>query len=142
MVVARNDMIPLFHHTYQGNLADAKVFSTVIETIKDRMNGLGFDSNKHTLVFGRGNNSRGNMAMVERLSLHYVGALTPYHHKQLVEDAMCNFQEHDVNGGKMQVYRDKRVIWGQERTVVVFVSEKLKAGPIRGKCQSLQKGKN
>ena len=142
MVVTRNDMIPLFHHTYQGNLADAKVFSTVIETIKDRMNGLGFDSNKHTMVFDRGNNSRDNMAMVERLSLHYVGALTPYHHKQLVEDAMCNFQEHDVDGGKMQVYRDKRVIWGQERTVVVFVSEKLKAGQLRGMYQSLEKAEH
>ncbi|MBE7445320.1 MAG: hypothetical protein HS132_08780 [Planctomycetia bacterium] len=50
MVVTRNDMIPLFHHTYQGNLADAKVFSTVLETIRDRMNGLGFDSSTHTMV--------------------------------------------------------------------------------------------
>jgi len=139
MVVTRNDMIPLFHHTYQGNLADARVFSTVIETIKDRMNGLGFDSNKHTIVFDRGNNSRDNMATVERLSLHYVGALTPYHHKQLVEDAVCNFKEYDVDGSKMQVYRDKRIIWGQERTVVVFISEKLKAGQLRGMYQSLEK---
>ncbi len=139
MVVTRNDMIPLFHHTYQGNLADARVFSTVIETIKDRMNGLGFDSNKHTIVFDRGNNSRDNMATVERLSLHYVGALTPFHHKQLVEDAVCNFKEYDVDGSKMQVYRDKRIIWGQERTVVVFISEKLKAGQLRGMYQSLEK---
>ena len=142
MVVTRNDMIPLFHHTYQGNLADAKVFSTVLETIKDRMNGLGFDSSMHTMVFDRGNNSRDNMAMVERLSLHYVGALTPYHHKQLVENAVCNFREHDVDGCKMQLYRDKRVIWGQERTVVVFVSEKLKAGQVRGMYQSLEKAEH
>lgn len=142
MVVTRNDMIPLFHHTYQGNLADATVFSTVIEIIKDRMNGLGFDSEKHTIVFDRGNNSRDNMAIVERLSLHYVGALTPYHHKQLVEDAVCHFKEYDVDGSKMQVYRDKRVIWEQERTVVVFISEKLKAGQLRGMYQSLEKAEH
>ncbi|MBE7444353.1 MAG: hypothetical protein HS132_03585 [Planctomycetia bacterium] len=39
------------------------------------MNGLGFDSSTHTMVFDRGNNSRDNMAMVERLSLHYVERL-------------------------------------------------------------------
>lgn len=139
MVVTRKDMIPLFHLTYRGNMADATVFSTVIETIKDRMNGLGLESEKHTVVFDRGNNSRNNMAIVERLSLHYVGALTPYHHKQLVDEAVDNFKEHDVDGSKMQVYRNKRVIWQQERTVIVFISEKLKAGQIRGIYQSLEK---
>lgn len=139
MVVTRNDMIPLFHHTYQGNMADAAVFRDVIETIKDRMEGLGLDREKHTVVFDRGNNSRNNMAIVERLSLHYVGALTPYHHKQLVNEAVDNFKEYDVEGSKMQVYRDKRVLWQQERTVVVFISEKLKAGQVRGMYQSLEK---
>lgn len=139
MVVTRNDMIPLFHHTYQGNMADAAVFRDVIETIKDRMEGLGLDREKHTVVFDRGNNSRNNMAIVERLLLHYVGALTPYHHKQLVHEAVDNFKEYDVEGSKMQVYRDKRVLWQQERTVVVFISEKLKAGQVRGMYQSLEK---
>lgn len=139
MVVTRKDMIPLFHLTYQGNMADAAVFSTVIETIKDRMEGLGLDREKHTVVFDRGNNSRNNMAIVERLSLHYVGALTPYHHKQLVNEAVDNFKEHDVDGSKMQVYRDKRLIWQQERTIIVFISEKLKAGQVRGMYQSLEK---
>lgn len=139
MVVTRKDMIPLFHLTYQGNMADATVFSTVIEMIKDRMNGLGLESEKHTVVFDRGNNSRNTMAIVERLSLHYVGALTPYHHKQLIDEAVDNFKEHDIDGSKMQVYRNKRVIWQQERTVVVFISERLKAGQIRGIYQSLEK---
>ncbi len=106
------------------------------------MNGLVFDSEKHTIVFDRGNNSRDNIAIVERLSLHYVGALTPYHHKQLVEDKVCHFREYDVDGSKMQGYQDKRVVLGQERTVVVFISEKLKAGQLRGMCQSLEKAEH
>ena len=142
MVLTHNDMIPLFHHTYQGNLADATVFNIVIETIKDRLNGLGFNREKHIMVFDRGNNSRDTMAMVEKLSFHYVGALTPYHHKQLVDEAVDNFKEYDVEGSKMQVYRDKRVIWEQERTVVVFISEKLKAGQLRGMYQSLEKAEH
>ena len=47
---------------------------------------------------------------VFELQLHYVGALTPYHHKNLINDAMDNFQELEVNGSMIQVYRDKRVV--------------------------------
>jgi len=34
MVVTRQDMIPVFHHTYEGNINDTVVFKTVIEEIK------------------------------------------------------------------------------------------------------------
>ena len=139
MVVTREDMIPLFHLTYQGNMNDTKVFRTVIKEIKNRLKALGLDVEKHTLIFDRGNNSKKNMAIVRDLHLHYVGALTPYNHKKLIDEAIDNFEELDVGGNVIQVYRDKREIWQEERTVVVFISEKLKAGQIRGIYQSLEK---
>lgn len=139
MVVTREDMIPLFHLTYQGNMHDTKVFRTVIKTIKNRLKGLGLDVEKHTLIFDRGNNSKKNMAVVRDLQLHYVGALTPYNHKKLIDEAIDNFEELDVGDSIIQVYRDKREIWQEERTIVVFISEKLKAGQIRGIYQSLEK---
>ena len=139
MVVTREDMIPLFHLTYQGNMNDTKVFRTVIKEIKNRLKALGLDVEKHTLIFDRGNNSKKNMAIVRDLHLHYVGALTPYNHKKLIDEAIDNFEELDVGDSVIQVYRDKREIWQEERTVVVFISEKLKAGQIRGIYQSLEK---
>jgi transposase len=139
MVVTREDMIPLFHLTYQGNMNDTKVFRTVTKKIKNRLKGLGLDVEKHTLIFDRGNNSKKNMAIVRDLQLHYVGALTPYNHKELIDEAIDNFEELDVGDSIIQVYRDKREIWQEERTVVVFISEKLKAGQIRGIYQSLEK---
>jgi len=139
MVVTREDMIPLFHLTYQGNMNDTKVFRTVIKEIKNRLKELGLDVEKHTLIFDRGNNSKKNMAIVKDLQLHYVGALTPYNHKKLIDEAIDHFEELDVDGNVIQVYRDKREIWQEERTVVVFISEKLKAGQIRGIYQSLEK---
>jgi len=139
MVVTREDMIPLFHLTYQGNMNDTKVFRAVIKEIKNRLKELGLDVEKHTLIFDRGNNSKKNMAIVRDLHLHYVGALTPYHHKKLINEAIDNLEELDVNGNIIQVYRDKRVVWQEERTVVVFISEKLKVGQIRGIYQSLGK---
>ncbi len=139
MVVTREDMIPVFHHTYEGNINDTKVFNTVIGKIKNRIKRLGLDIERHTVVFDRGNNSKKNLATVKALQLHYVGALTPYHHKKLVEDAMEGFQKLEVDGKGIHAYRDKRTIWQEERTVIVFISEKLKSGQIRGIYQSLEK---
>jgi transposase len=118
---------------------DTKVFKTVIGKIKSRTKELGMDSERHTIVFDRGNNSKKNLVIVKDHQLHYVGALTPYHHKELIDNATDNFRELNVDGKDIQVYRDKRMIWQEERTLIVFISERLKSGQIRGIYQSLEK---
>ena len=129
----------VFHHTYEGNMNDTKVFKIVIEKIKGRIKELGLNTKMHTVVFDRGNNFKANLVIVKKLQLHYVGALTPYHHKELVNDAMENFRELEVDGKNIWIYRDKRIIWQEERTVIVFISERLKSGQIRGIYQLLGK---
>jgi transposase len=141
LVVTRQDFIPLFHHTYRGNMGDSKVFQQVIGRIKRRMNDLNMDLEKHTLVFDRGCNSKKNLARVARLKFHYVGALTPSQHIQLIQDAEADFTPTTVGDKTLSLYRDKRTIWGEERTVVVFISKKLKAGQLRGVYQALKKRK-
>jgi len=140
MVVSKEDHIPLFHHSYQGNLQDCTVFKEVIEKIKDRMEALGLKQNSHTLVFDRGNNSKKNLSIVKDLGFYYVGALTPYHHSEIIERAIEDMPEFvELDNESLAVYREKSEIWGDERTVVVFVSDRLKAGQIRGVYQSLAK---
>ncbi len=139
MVVTREDYIPLFHMTYEGNQNDSMVFQQVHKKIKKRLQDLGLDIDKHTLVFDRGNNSKKNLKAIKELKLHYVGALTPYHHKTLVEEAMRQLTIQNINGQSVQVYRDKREIWGETRTVVLYVSESFKAGQLRGFYQILEK---
>jgi transposase len=139
LVVSREDFIPLLHHTYKGNMNDTRVFRNVMKKIKHRIISLGLEINKHTLVFDRGKNSKRNLAIVKELELHYVGALTPYNHQQLVREAVNNFQQVDIDGNPLDVFRDKRMIWEEERTVIVFISDKLKAGQIRGIYQALNK---
>jgi transposase len=139
MVVTRKDLIPLFHLTYEGNMNDAKVFNDVIQKIANRMKELNLNTESHTLVFDRGNNSKKNFEIIKGLKLFYVGALTPYHHKDLINDAVDNFRKLEINNDTIQVYRVKRNIWKQERTVLVFISEKLKAGQIRGIYQALDR---
>jgi len=141
LVVTRQDFIPLFHHTYRGNMSDCKVFQQVLGRIKRRMIDLNMDLEKHTLVFDRGCNSKKNLARVARLKFHYVGALTPSQHLKLIQDAEEGFTPAEIGDKTLSLYRDKRTIWGKERTVVVFISEKLKAGQLRGVYQALKKRK-
>jgi len=139
MVVSKEDYIPLFHYSYQGNLQDGTVFREVIEKIKDRMQSLGLNQDTHTLVFDRGNNSKENLAIVNSLGFYYVGALTPYHHKEVIDRAIEGMTNITVNYERLAVYREKSIIWGYEKTILVFVSDRLKAGQIQGIYQSLDK---
>ena len=139
LVVTKDDMMPLFHLTYEGNLNDSVVFKKVISQVVKRMDELGLSLKKHTIVFDRGNNSKPNLKILESLKLFYVGALTPYHHQKLIEDAYGNFEEVNIGNIAIKAYRQRRVIWEKDRTVVVFISDQLKAGRIRGIYQSLAK---
>ena len=137
LVVTRNGGLPLFHLTYQGNWHDAKVFAKLIQTIQERLVRLHFDPEQHTLVFDRGNNSKANLDAVATAGLHYVGALTPYQHAPLLAEAEGHYQTVPVKGQPLDVYRTEKQIWGRKRTVVVFVSQRLKAGQLRGIYQAL-----
>lgn len=140
LVVSREDLIPLFHLTYQGNLNDVTVFKSLVAKIKQRMGQLHLDIKNHSIVFDRGNNSRGNLALVKDAGLHYVGALSPSQHTALVDDALQNMDECVLSGEtRYFVYRDKRTVWDEQRTVVVFISDKLKQGQIRGLRLELDK---
>jgi transposase len=139
LVVTREDFLPLFHHTYRGNLQDVTVFSQLVRGVKQRLLELGLDIQKHTLVFDRGCNSKENLACVKECGLHYVGALTPHQHQDLIRRAENGFAEIQVGDTPLQAYRERCEIWGEERTVVVFVSEKLKAGQLRGIYQHVEK---
>jgi transposase len=139
LAVTQEHHIPLLHKTYKGNMNDCKVFSSVISSIKKRMQSLNIDITQHTIVFDRGCNSKENLKKVKKLGLFYIGALTPAHHQDLISMAEGNFLPVEVNGKNLNVYRGKKEIWGAERTFLVFVSETLKEGQLRGVYQSLER---
>jgi transposase len=134
MVVAKESMVPLFHLTYEGNRHDSKVFSSVVQKLKERMTFLNRDIKNHTVVFDRGNNSKKNLDLIKANGLHYVGALVPHQHKELVTEAFNCLE-------KEKIYRSKKNIWGEERTIIAFISDGLKAGQIGWIYNLLEKAK-
>ena len=69
MVVTKAYMIPLFHLSYDGNIADTVVFRKTVAKVKERLEKLGLALGKHTIVFDRGNNSKRNLATLDRKSV-------------------------------------------------------------------------
>lgn len=132
LTVSKDDYIPIFHDVYEGNRNDSPVFIENIDKLVKRLDKLKMDKKGHTIVFDRGCNSKKNLTYIEEeKKMFYVGALSHCHHNQLILDADDNYKKIKINNEDLYIFRDKRVIWGQERTVIVFVSNKLKAGQVR-----------
>ena len=132
LVVSKKDQIPLFHHTYQGNLNDVSIFKSVIKDISKRIKNIGLDIGQHTFVLDRGNNSKTNLGIIEGLGLSYVGALSPVNHKELALNALEALSGKTIGEGQANFHRVQAQVWGAERTVIVFVSDELKQGQARG----------
>ncbi|MFO8066552.1 MAG: IS1634 family transposase [Bacteroidales bacterium] len=139
LVVTQKDSIPLFHYTYQGNRHDSVVFKNLIKQLHQRLNNLELSPDRHTIVFDRGNNSKTNLQQLREAGMYYIGALNPSDFKQLIYDTEDKYQAVNVKGGTLQVARQQAFVWGKMETVLIFVSDRLKAGQIRGIYQALEK---
>ena len=135
MVVSRKDIIPLFHETYEGNKSDSKIFAATIKKITDRLIAIVPDLVDLTLVFDRGNNSKSNLSE-DVLKIHYVGALTPSQHKDLMKKAIGYIDKEEQRRGDNKdgiiCYRVKQMLWNEVRTLIIYKSRELFEGQLRG----------
>lgn len=130
--------IPLFSQVYGGNRSDAKSFAEVLPGIKQRLLELGQDRETLTVVYDKGNVSKANQMAVDASGIHYVTSLTVASQKAWVEEANARLEEVDLGDGRqVMAYRASKQIWGAQRTVVLFISESLQEGQLRGIKQHL-----
>ena len=142
LMCSRQHGIPLWHRTYGGNVADSTCFAEVLSSLKQRIVDLGRDIEFMTVVYDKGNVSRGNQRLVDESGLHYVSGLTVASQRELVDEANPLLAPVEVDAGEtVQAYRAKRKIWGAERTVVVLVSERLREGQMAGVMQHVTSAK-
>jgi len=140
LVVSRKDIIPLFHETYEGNKADSKIFASTIKKITNRLCEISSDIEDLTLVFDRGNNSKSNLSE-DILKIHYVGALSPSQHKDLMKDAIDYIykKEQDLDDDNVICFRAKQELWNEIRTLIVYKSKRFYEGQLRGIEKNLKK---
>lgn len=136
VLCSRMGAIPLWHQTYGGEVSDAKSFAEALPAVGQRLVELHRDVTSLTIVFDKGNVSRLNQKRVDGSGIHYVTGLTAASQKQLVEKANpllapCRL----ASGQDVLAYRERRTIWGVERTAIVVLSERLREGQARGILQ-------
>jgi transposase len=138
LLVSRRDHVPLFHSIYQGNIADRTIFKEQWGEMLKRFKALAGALEDITLVFDQGNNSKGTLEEVNK-KLYFVGALSPYQHKDLIQRGNASLQKITMDGKEIECYSERSTIWGLDLTVVVFISEKLRLGQLRGIEQAIKK---
>lgn len=136
LLCTRRDGIPLMHQMYGGKLPDARSFAEALPLIRQRLVDLGRDLDSLTLVYDKGNVSQLNQGLVDQSKLHYVASLTASSQRALITEANPLLQSVKLDEDEsVMAYRTRRTIWGTERTLVIVVSETLRAGQIRGILQ-------
>ena len=139
LLCSREGGIPLFHQTYGGQIADATCFADVLPIIRKRVVELERDVETMTLVYDKGNVSRKNQKRVDGAQLHYVTSLTAASQHEFVEKANAWLAPVDLGHGEtILAYRERRKIWGAERTTVLLLSERLRQGQVRGILQHVE----
>jgi transposase len=136
-VVTKEFLIPVFSEVYEGNEADKKLFIPYLTRLREKLAELNFNIEEFTIVFDKGSNSVKNFASLEQFKLPYVASLTPVYHEDLLSIPLWRYWGLKVNGKRILCYRTKKQIWGKERIVVLYTSEKLREGQIRGLHQAL-----
>jgi len=141
LLVSRDGQIPLCSEVYEGNKADCKLFPASLSLIRQRLADLSVGVEEMTVVYDRGNLSKANQSLVDEAPFGYVASLTPAHNKELMSIPLERYiplpEGSPLEG--IPALRLRRKIWGAERTVVLFVSNKLREGQRRGLEQHLQK---
>jgi transposase len=140
LLVSREGHIPLCAQVYEGNRVDSKSFPDSLTRIRERLTQLSVEVEEITLVYDKGNLCKANQRLVDQARFSYVASLVPTHHPELLQIARSQYQLLSSERlGQIPVLRLEREIWGKPRTVLLFISETLRQGQIRGLIQHLKK---
>ena len=140
LMVSEDFHIPLFHALYGGNINDPTEFSSVVEELVERHRAVADQCERVTLVFDKGNNSEDNIKQVDDSPFHFVGSLVPSHHEDLLDVPRSKYEV--LEGERfegVEAYRTKKVVFGQERTIVVTFNDDLFDGQVNGLGWQLKK---
>src|ERR1019366_8226285 len=149
LVVSTDGGVPLVSHAYPGNKPDVTQFGDMVTELAARFGALlgkGEDAgsedaaSKLTLVFDAGQNSEDNCELVGGTPFHFVGSLPPSDHPDLLaapKDSYRAVDEERFPG--LVAFESDKVVFGQQRRIVVTHSEGLHAKQSAGFEQTLAK---
>jgi transposase len=134
LCVSQDFNVPLFSQVYEGNQNDVSVFIKHISLLRERLTDLSQNVEEITLVFDKGNNSKKGFQLLDdpNCQYKYVASLSVYHDPILKEVPDDQFQTLKIDEETLQIHRSRQSIWNASRSVVMYISSKLREGQIRG----------
>jgi transposase len=120
-------------------MPDCNRFISFLTKLREKVSELNFKLEEITVVFDKGSNSIINFESMDKMEVPYVASLSVSYCRDLITIPLQDYQEVQVRNKMIQCYRTKRRIWGKERTVVIYISEKLREGQISGLQQIITK---
>lgn len=141
LLVSRQGQIPLCSRVYEGNTVDSRSFPQSLTLVRRRLERLVGQMEDITLVYDKGNVSRVNQAQVDAQPFHYVSSLVLQQHPDLlaIPDTDYKLLQGEGSLKDLPALRFERELWGAQRTLILYRSEQLRAGQVRGLEQHLQK---
>lgn len=126
-----DSQLPLYYEVYEGNRHDAKQFPVMIERFHQFLSdafGEMAQVPQLTLIFDKGNNSKDNFGLIDKLNLHYVGSIKLNEVKALSE--VSNQDERWINCKsekleKAKCFRVTEKLYGKDRTIIVTYNDNL-----------------
>ncbi len=76
---------------------------------------------------------------MEEENLHYISSFSFQHKKDLLEIPLSDYEKVLVKGKEIRTYRKDDNVWEKTRTVILYYSEKLRVGQLRGLNLSIEK---
>lgn len=138
-VVTEDFLLPVYSSVYAGDAHDSTRFLPFLTQLRTQLAHLQWDLHDITLVFDKGSNSKKNFVQLDQQEFAYVGSLQVSYYPDLLAIEQCEYHPVRVGSDEVLCYRTEREIWGAQRTVVLYISEQLRAGQIRGLVKTLQK---
>jgi len=131
-VFCSREGLPLFYDTYEGNRADAREFPLMVERFHGFFQGLSGLKEQPvvTVIFDKGNNSRANIELLDRLNLDFIGALKlgGYRDLTLVSNRDPRWgpcTKPDLEG--VRTFSVEKMVYGKARRLVVAFLPELHA---------------
>jgi len=120
-----DSQVPLYYEVYDGNRHDTKQFPLMIERFEQFLSdsfGSISEAPQLTLIFDKGNNSKDNFGLIDRLKLHYVGSIKLGEVKALAEISNQDARWIPCQAlglEKTKCFRVTQDIYGKQRTLIV-----------------------
>jgi len=142
MMVSPDHAIPLLHDIYPGNMSDAKEFPVMVQKLKARYEAITKKSTDVTIVFDRGNNSEGNIELLESgdAKIHYVGGLKKNQAPELYKIDLSEYAPLRSQSLEGQfAYRTEMDVFGRRLDVVITYNPELEEGQMQGILINIEK---